>query len=190
MLKNSLRLLGFLLMINCIGFLVQLSASERATPPPIIQGGTGPGVTAAPPATSLGPSGCGCGSGATTTSSPSGPGLLPGEQRWNELNRQLSDINEQIRDLQRERAEAQKLLRDAEAARNKLEESGEAGVYSLKKGIRLEGANEQIQQQQQRIAEIDQKIAQLERQKRSLREEYDAFSRSAGQKAGRDYRAK
>ena len=188
MLKNSLRLLGFLLVINLIGLLVQLPASDQAPPPTIIPGGTGSGVTAAPPTTGLGPSGCGCGSGATRTSSGSSPDLLPGEQRWNELNRQTSQINDQIRDLEREKAEAQKLRRDAEAVRNKLEESGEVGVFSLKRSMRLEAANEQIQEQNQRINEIDRKISQLEKKKRDLREEYDAFSRSAGQKAGRDYK--
>ncbi len=61
-------------------------------------------------------------------------------------------------------------------------------MFSLKRSMRLEAANEQIQEQNQRINEIDRKISQLEKKKRDLREEYDAFSRSAGQKAGRDYK--
>jgi len=188
MLKNALRLLGFLLMLNFVGFLVQLSASERQTPPPILKGGTDTGAAAAPPTVSLGSPGCGCGSARTATAP--GPGLSPGESRVNELSRQLSEIDDEIKGWQREQDIARKMIKDAEAARNKLEESGQAGTKSLQKGMRWEAAESQIQEQQQRLLEIERKIAQLEMKKRPLLEEYNTLSGSVGRKAGRDYQAK
>lgn len=188
MLKNSLRLLGFLLMLNFVGFLVQLSASERQTPPPIPKGGTDTRAAAAPPTLGVGSPGCGCGS--TSSSTASSPGLLPGESRVNELSRQISDIDNEIQGWRREQDIARKMIKDAEAARNNLEESGQAGTKSLQKGVRWEAADSQIQEQQQRLAEIERKITQLETRKRALLEEYNILTGSAGRKAGRDYQAK
>ena len=187
MLKNALRLFGFLLMLNFVGFLVQLSASERQTPPPILKGGTDTGGAAAPPTLGVGSPGCGCGSARTSTA-PS-PGLSPGESRVNELSRQISDIDNEIQGWRREQDIARKMIKDAEAARNNLEESG-PDIKSTVRAMRWEAADSQIQEQQQRLAEIERKIAQLETKKRALLEEYNTLSGSAGRKAGRDYQAK
>ncbi len=182
MLKNVLRLCGFLLVINFLAFLVQLPASERSgqTTPPIIQGGKTSVSAGAPPTTSVGPSGCGCGSGSTRPTDS--PGLLPGEQRFNELQRELNELDTRIGELHREKNVVLAKLKTAEGAKEKLESS-----IGWSKSNRYEAAEEQIQQQKQRLQEIENEIKRLEVKRRELLEEYNTLAGSVGRKAGRDY---